>query len=109
MCRPYELIPRRVAVRHAGSDIATGQSHRPAGAGAASYVIPREPAMNHADHVQLIEKGIDREGGIWVDFGAGSGAFTLALRDIAGSDIELIAIDRDRSSLQTLGAIMERL
>jgi ubiquinone/menaquinone biosynthesis C-methylase UbiE len=80
-----------------------------AGAGAASEMIPREPAMNHADHVQLIEKGIDRDGGTWVDFGAGSGAFTLALRDIAGPDIDLIAIDRDRSSLQTLGETMERL
>lgn len=66
--------------------------------------------MNHADHVQLIEKGIDRDsGGVWVDFGAGSGAFTLALRAIAGPDVDLIAIDRDRASLQTLGATMERL
>ena len=66
--------------------------------------------MNHADHVQLIEKGIDRDsGGIWADFGAGSGAFTLALRDIAGPDADLIAIDRDRASLQTLRATMERL
>ena len=66
--------------------------------------------MNHADHVQLIEKGIDRDGGgVWADFGAGSGAFTLALRDIAGPDVDLIAIDRDRASLQTLDAAMERL
>jgi ubiquinone/menaquinone biosynthesis C-methylase UbiE len=66
--------------------------------------------VNHADHVQLIEKGIDRDsGGIWADFGAGSGAFTLALRDIGGPDIELIAIDRDRASMQTLRASMERL
>src|SRR5688572_1926786 len=82
----------------------------PALAGAVSHMIPREPAMNHADHVQLIEKGIDRNrGGVWADFGAGSGAFTLALRDIAGPDIDLIAIDRDRTSLQMLGATMERL
>ena len=66
--------------------------------------------MNHVDHVQLIEKGIDREsGGIWADFGAGSGAFTLALRDIAGPDTAIIAIDQDRSSLQMLRAAMERL
>lgn len=65
--------------------------------------------MNHADHVQLIEAGVERAGGVWADFGAGSGAFTLALRDIAGPDIDLIAIDRDRTSLQTLGATMERL
>ena len=65
--------------------------------------------MNHADHVRLIENGIDHgRGGVWVDFGAGSGAFTLALRDIAGPDAEIIAIDRDRGSLQTLRLTMER-
>ena len=66
--------------------------------------------MNHTDHVQLIENGIDRNGGgVWADFGAGSGTFTLAVRDIAGPDIDLIAIDRDRGSLQTLYTTMERL
>jgi ubiquinone/menaquinone biosynthesis C-methylase UbiE len=65
--------------------------------------------VNHADHVQLIETGIERNrAGVWADFGAGSGAFTLALRDIAGPDIDLIAVDRDRASLQTLRATMER-
>ena len=33
---------------------------------------------------------------------------TLALRDIAGPDAEIIAIDRDRASLETLRATMER-
>jgi ubiquinone/menaquinone biosynthesis C-methylase UbiE len=57
----------------------------------------------------LIETGIERNrGGVWADFGAGSGAFTLALRDLAGPDTVIIAIDRDRASLQTLRAAMER-
>jgi ubiquinone/menaquinone biosynthesis C-methylase UbiE len=65
--------------------------------------------VNHADHVQLIEKGIDRDsGGVWADFGAGSGAFTLALRDIAGPEAAIIAVDRDWTSLQALRASMER-
>lgn len=65
--------------------------------------------MNHADHVQLIESGIGRgQGGVWADFGAGSGAFTLALRDIAGPDVDLIAVDRDQGSLPKLHAEMER-
>jgi ubiquinone/menaquinone biosynthesis C-methylase UbiE len=65
--------------------------------------------VNHADHVQLIETGIERNrDGVWADFGAGSGAFTLALRDLAGPDTVIIAIDRDRASLQTLRAAMER-
>ena len=72
--------------------------------------LPRIRLVNHADHVKLIKNGIDRDrGGIWVDFGAGSGAFTLALRDIAGPDTAIIAIDRDRASLRTLRATMERL
>jgi ubiquinone/menaquinone biosynthesis C-methylase UbiE len=65
--------------------------------------------VNHDDHVRLIETGIERNrGGVWADFGAGSGAFTLALRDIAGPDTEIVAVDRDRDSLQTLRATMER-
>jgi ubiquinone/menaquinone biosynthesis C-methylase UbiE len=65
--------------------------------------------MNHDDHVHLIEHGIERNsGGTWVDFGAGSGAFTLALRDLAGPDVELIAVDRDQSSLRSLRSAMER-
>ena len=65
--------------------------------------------MNHGDHVRLIETAIERNrGDVWADFGAGSGAFTLALRDIAGPDAAIIAIDQDRTSLQTLRASMER-
>ena len=63
--------------------------------------------MNHDDHVRLIAAGVGR-GGVWADFGAGTGAFTLALRDVAGPDAELIAIDRDRSALRALRAAMER-
>ena len=65
--------------------------------------------MNHADHVRLIETGIERNsGGVWADFGAGTGAFTLAVRDIVGPDATIIAIDQDRASLQKLRATMER-
>src|SRR3954454_22693369 len=64
--------------------------------------------MNHDDHVHLIAHGIERNSGVWVDFGAGSGAFTLALRDLAGPAVELIAVDRDQSSLRSLRSAMER-
>src|SRR4051812_14486288 len=65
--------------------------------------------MNHNDHVHLIEHGIERNsGGIWVDFGAGSGAFALAVRDLAGPYVELIAVDRDQADLRSLRAAMER-
>jgi ubiquinone/menaquinone biosynthesis C-methylase UbiE len=64
--------------------------------------------MNHADHLQLIAAGVERTGGLWADIGAGSGAFTLALRDLAGPDVDLIAVDRDRAGLQILRTTMER-
>lgn len=56
--------------------------------------------MDHKDHVTLIEKGIARQsGGVWADIGSGTGAFTLALRDIAGEDVEIFSIDQDRQRL----------
>lgn len=58
--------------------------------------------MNHDDHVHLIARGIAHPGGTWTDFGAGWGAFTLALRDLLGPEGEIYAIDRDRSELASL-------
>jgi ubiquinone/menaquinone biosynthesis C-methylase UbiE len=42
------------------------------------------------------------EGGTWADLGAGSGAFTLALRELLGPQAEIHAVDQDASSLSTL-------
>ncbi|MDQ2653445.1 MAG: class I SAM-dependent methyltransferase [Chloroflexota bacterium] len=65
--------------------------------------------MNHADHVRLIAPGIPAQaGGRWADFGAGTGAFTLALRDVAGPDVEITAVDRDPDDLRELRRAMER-
>jgi ubiquinone/menaquinone biosynthesis C-methylase UbiE len=65
--------------------------------------------MNHEDHVQLIANGIEAgSGGIWADLGAGSGAFTLALRDVAGPKTEINAVDRDSSSLRALQSAFDR-
>jgi ubiquinone/menaquinone biosynthesis C-methylase UbiE len=65
--------------------------------------------MNHEDHVRLIEAGVGRgTGGVWADLGAGSGAFTLALRDIAGPAVEIYAVDRDRSALGALRNAFDR-
>jgi ubiquinone/menaquinone biosynthesis C-methylase UbiE len=50
--------------------------------------------MNHTDHVSLIKKGVT-PGGVWADLGSGDGAFTLALRDVAGADVEIYSIDQD--------------
>lgn len=65
--------------------------------------------MDHWDHVRLIAQGIESgAGGVWADFGAGTGAFTLALRDVAGPETDIIAVDRDRHALQTLRANLDR-
>ena len=40
--------------------------------------------------------------GIWADFGAGSGAFTLALRELVGPHAEIYAVDKDRRGFNDL-------
>jgi len=59
--------------------------------------------MNHQDHVNLLQPANLPLGGLWADFGAGSGAFTLALRELIGPEAEIYALDRDRSRLSKLG------
>ncbi len=56
-------------------------------------------SMNHADHVRLIRSGIKEKGRVWADLGSGTGAFTLALRDVIGPDGTIYSIDRDLASL----------
>jgi ubiquinone/menaquinone biosynthesis C-methylase UbiE len=69
--------------------------------------------VDHADHVALLRPGVlvdgkPREGtqadpiGFWLDLGAGSGAFTLALADLLAPDARILAIDRDRGALAEL-------
>lgn len=58
--------------------------------------------MNHADHVRLIASGVTQPGGRWADMGSGDGAFTLALRDLAGPDIEITCVDTNQGSLRQL-------
>jgi SAM-dependent methyltransferase len=55
--------------------------------------------MNHADHVALLRDGIETIGGVWADFGSGTGAFTLALADLIGPTGVIESIEQDRSAL----------
>lgn len=58
--------------------------------------------MDHKDHVSLLQPANLPQGGIWADFGAGSGAFTLALSELLGLGAEIYAIDKDRGALGKL-------
>lgn len=55
--------------------------------------------MNHADHVALLQGGVERPGGVWADFGSGTGAFTLALADLIGPTGVIYSVEKDRSAL----------
>ena len=56
--------------------------------------------MNHADHVALIREGIPQVGGVWADFGSGTGAFTLALADCLGPSGQIYSIDKNERALR---------
>jgi len=58
--------------------------------------------MDHHDHVNLLRPANLAPGGSWADLGAGSGAFTLALRELIGSQASIYAVDRDKLRLAEL-------
>ncbi|HCR70686.1 MAG TPA: class I SAM-dependent methyltransferase, partial [Anaerolineae bacterium] len=60
--------------------------------------------MNHNDHVDLIKPAFidENPNASFADFGAGSGAFTLALREVLGESATIYAVDKDKSSLREL-------
>ncbi len=64
--------------------------------------------MQHADHVHLIRDGVEGVGTRWLELGAGSGAFTLALADVLGPGGEIVAVDRDAGELARLREAMSR-
>ena len=57
--------------------------------------------MDHSDHVNLLRPAIGTPipHAVWADFGAGEGAFTLALADLLGPEASVIAVDRDERAL----------
>ncbi len=60
--------------------------------------------MDHSDHVNLLRPASLPYGGTWADFGAGAGAFTLALRELIGLEATIYAVDKDRGALRRLEA-----
>jgi ubiquinone/menaquinone biosynthesis C-methylase UbiE len=64
--------------------------------------------LNHNDHVGLLRGANLPRGGVWADLGAGTGAFTLALRELVGPEATLCAIDNKRRDLEELEAAFSR-
>jgi ubiquinone/menaquinone biosynthesis C-methylase UbiE len=64
--------------------------------------------MEHADHVNLLRRGIPGLGGVWADFGSGAGAFTLALADLIQPTGTIFSIDQNGSALQAQEKQMSR-
>ena len=58
--------------------------------------------MDHTDHVNLLRPANLTPGGTWADFGAGSGAFTLALRELVGPHANIYAMDKNQRALREL-------
>jgi ubiquinone/menaquinone biosynthesis C-methylase UbiE len=58
--------------------------------------------MDHADHVNLLRPADLTFGGTWADFGAGTGAFTLALRELVGPHANIYAVDKDQRGFKEL-------
>lgn len=56
----------------------------------------------------MLRPGISAPGGVWADFGSGTGAFTLSLQDIVGAEAEIFSIDKDHSALQEQGREFKR-
>jgi hypothetical protein len=62
--------------------------------------------MDHQDHVHLLRGGIPQPGGVWADFGSGSGAFTLALAECIGAQGEIYSVDKNGGELQRQQQVM---
>jgi SAM-dependent methyltransferase len=65
-------------------------------------IVSEELLMDHRDHVALLRPADLQPGGTWADLGAGSGAFTLALRELAGAQAAIYAVERERARLGEL-------
>jgi ubiquinone/menaquinone biosynthesis C-methylase UbiE len=65
-----------------------------------SVIKRKQTTMNHKDHVNLLQKGVPGQGGIWADLGSGTGAFTLALADLIGPTGQIYSIEKDQQALK---------
>jgi len=64
--------------------------------------------MEHEDHVALIRAGVEGAGSRWLELGAGTGEFTLALADVLAADGDIVALDLDAGALRQLEGRLAR-
>ena len=58
--------------------------------------------MKHADAIELIREAVGGRGGVWADFGAGTGTFTKALSAVLGAGSTVFAVDDDARAVRAL-------
>ena len=58
--------------------------------------------MKHADAIELIREAVGGRGGVWADFGAGTGTFTRALSALLGAGSTVFAVDDDARAVRAL-------
>jgi precorrin-6B methylase 2 len=59
--------------------------------------------LTEREAIELIRPALHADdGGVWADFGAGSGTFTRALASLLGENAEVIAVERDPAALRDL-------
>src|SRR5579872_2322263 len=56
--------------------------------------------MTHEDHKFLLKSAVGKQDNIWLELGSGEGAFTLALRDLAGKNSKIYSVDKNKAALQ---------
>lgn len=61
--------------------------------------------MKEREAREFIASAVGESGGVWADLGAGTGAFTRALRSLLAPGSRIYAIDRDPAVLVALGEI----
>src|SRR5262249_50796744 len=65
--------------------------------------------MTTREATDLLRPAIQKQGGTWADWGAGSGTFTKALVTLLGPEARVIAVDRDAAALRRLGKAMPQV
>jgi SAM-dependent methyltransferase len=58
--------------------------------------------MELSDAIDLLRDAVPTRGGVWADFGAGTGTFTLALAETLGPGSTIYAVDDDAGAVRAI-------